>query len=618
MNLKSIIGGFAAAALLTACSNEPGNPDNGGNESFDGSGYIAVGINLPTTTGARGVNDDFTHGEEQEYKVNNAMLLVFTGSSEANAVFHSAYDLTMTPGGVEGDEGANITSSYLKTVHLNDVEDNDDLWGLVMVNYDHVVTNKVLTQGGEGHIASMNIGGKAYAKGTAYSQLASLIVNSDLCAQGNFFMTNSPVATVPGGATAPAGAQVQTLVHFGMGSSVCKPTEEEAKAYPAGSFFVERAVAKATLTYTANTVENLKDLTIASVEWVLDNTEATSYIVRNMGTDLGYLQYNTNVQPLAKGFRFVGDTKIGTTALQPAVDLYRTYWAIDPAYNTNKAANKDYLTNAFKGTGSDKPQYCHENTFNVANQSYRNTTRALLKVTYTAPQGAQSNGNLYTVNNLEDVIYYNDADAKSFSIRSIVESRVIRDAIKAAVADGQSFTLTTANVADYLNIEYVQDATTNLITVSAVTFKADAFTAPVFKAVPVADASALATMIANTNATFAIVEYKGGVCYYDIRFKHFGDELAPWNDSAVNETTLTTSQAYPNLDENNFLGRFGMVRNNWYEININSFKKLGKPVVGQLDVDNDDTPDDNKTVEKWISFKVNILAWAKRVQQEDI
>ena len=61
-----------------------------------------------------------------------------------------------------------------------------------------------------------------------------------------------------------------------------------------------------------------------------------------------------------------------------------------------------------------------------------------------------------------------------------------------------------------------------------------------------------------------------------------------------------------------------MVRNNWYEINVNSIKQLGVPVVGQLDLTGDDTPDDNQEVEKWLSFKINILSWAKRVQNEDL
>ncbi len=65
-----------------------------------------------------------------------------------------------------------------------------------------------------------------------------------------------------------------------------------------------------------------------------------------------------------------------------------------------------------------------------------------------------------------------------------------------------------------------------------------------------------------------------------------------------------------------WLGRYGMVRNNWYDLNVTGFNKLGKPSIGGLEVDSDSTPDDN--VEQWIAFKVNILSWAKRVQNVDL
>ena len=122
----------------------------------------------------------------------------------------------------------------------------------------------------------------------------------------------------------------------------------------------------------------------------------------------------------------------------------------------------------------------------------------------------------------------------------------------------------------------------------------------------------------NINTIFQVVKYDGGVAYYEIRFKHFGDDYCKW--TAPEQTTNTTTEAYGSDDtaKKNYLGRWGMVRNNWYEINVNTINQLGKPVFGQMDITNDDTPDDNNDVEKWISFKINILSWAKRVQNEDL
>ncbi len=55
-----------------------------------------------------------------------------------------------------------------------------------------------------------------------------------------------------------------------------------------------------------------------------------------------------------------------------------------------------------------------------------------------------------------------------------------------------------------------------------------------------------------------------------------------------------------------------MVRNNWYDVNITAFNKLGSPVDPTGNVSNPSTPDDN--VEAYISVKIAVLSWAKRLQ----
>ncbi len=626
MNFKSLLCGLAAAAMFTACSND--EPNNGGGvtpgegELVD-AGYITVGINLPTTQGSRGdENDQFDHGTANEYAVKNAMLLVFTGAKDAGekaAKFHSAYDLTMTPGGVGPEAPNNITTTYLKTVHLSNVSDNDYLWGLVLVNYDDIVSNVVLKQPSQdglkeheqfkGLVQSMNLNSKELAANTTFeSILGEITSNSFISKDGYFFMTNAVVSTAD--ADAASEATVYTLQKIGVANEVAKPTEAEATAHPAASFYVERAVAKATLNAASvGTVEDLaaNDITIKSVEWVLDNQEPESYIVRNVGNN-SYISYQSTAEGMQK--RFVGTVKIGTTALQPIANLYRHYWAIDPTYADGRYAVKNYSTDAdFKASGVDKPQYCHENTFPINFMDYKNTTRALLKVTFNLPEG--SDGSLYTVNNLQsaDNIFSTQAAATSLPIKAIVVSDQVRDAAKAKLKDA-TYTITDND----LNITFDAPDANGVIKVKDVTFNEND---AVFNSTPVIDPDAKTILIDNVNASFQVVKYVGGVAYYDIRFKHFGDEYTPFLKGAAAGSIQSTSQAYDNED-NNYLGRWGMVRNNWYEINLNSIKKLGKPVLGQMDITKDDTPDDNQEVEKWLAFKINILSWAKRVQNEDL
>ncbi len=58
------------------------------------------------------------------------------------------------------------------------------------------------------------------------------------------------------------------------------------------------------------------------------------------------------------------------------------------------------------------------------------------------------------------------------------------------------------------------------------------------------------------------------------------------------------------------MGRYGLVRNNWYDIQVTEIKKIGSPVVPNITTDK--TPDDN--IDAYISAKINVLSWAKRTQ----
>lgn len=612
MNLKSLFCGFAAAAMLTACSSdEPAVNGPTGGDEFNGSGFMNVAINMPTqNSGSRAENDNFDHGKENEYKVDNAMLILFTGATEDAAVFHSAYDLENMDKEANGANGVNITKTYTKTIQVNNVSDGSVLWGLVLVNYDQVAT-KVL-DGNAGFISTLTFNGKTVTAGkTKFTEMNDEITASALKGETDkFFMTNSPVNTNPGGSFLPSD-EVTTLVKLGTPAQCIRPTAAEAEAQPAGSFYVERAVAKATLTYANVTDETIKanGLTIESVEWVIDNVEPTSYIIRNMG-DKSYIPLFSSINGTSTNkYRFVGHSAIGETSLQPTRPIYRTYWCIDPAYNTDKTANRatDAASLTFFPVGKNNPQYCHENTFDVAHQDYKNTTRAILKVKF-ASSKTGADGNLYVVANDPSKVYDKEADAKSLMISAILE-QVKVDLGKADVLKpGSNLTITSGNYADYLNVTWADADASNVIRVASVSYKDNA----AYANKPEAFTEATIT---NLNAYWRYTKYNNGITYYDVRFKHFGDELTPW--VAPNASVDTPAAAYGTdaAATSNYLGRYGMVRNNWYELNITSFKNLGKPVVNDLNVEKSD---DNNEAEKWISFKINILAWALRTQNIEL
>lgn len=95
--------------------------------------------------------------------------------------------------------------------------------------------------------------------------------------------------------------------------------------------------------------------------------------------------------------------------------------------------------------------------------------------------------------------------------------------------------------------------------------------------------------------------YLEGATYYIARVKHFG-ALTPWN----------SGESY-NADNATYLGRYGMLRNNWYQLEVGNVYGPGYPGVPPVDPTQ---PDDEN--EKYLSVSVKILSWAKRSDKVDL
>ena len=123
-----------------------------------------------------------------------------------------------------------------------------------------------------------------------------------------------------------------------------------------------------------------------------------------------------------------------------------------------------------------------------------------------------------------------------------------------------------------------------------------------------------------------IKRHVDGLSYYPVRIKHFGDDLTPWNkgELSTDPAESTIDKIYPGTgDARNaaYLGRYGMVRNNWYVLHIDGILSLGytSPTEIKLDDPTDPTtpdpnhPDDDLD-DSFIKARINILSWAKRPQ----
>lgn len=596
--------------LFTACSSDK-DVAGGGQDEIQPEGFMALNINLPTTPLMRAANDEFSDGLPEEYKVSDCALLLFQGTDEANAKLINAQAILLPfDDEVDDADNDNITTSYLATAKVKGYEKTagNKLFALAVLNYKNLMSIEAS--------GMPKIAGTTLSTASKLSDVRALTTNADLTsrsgAKNYFFMTNAVLSPDQGGVvgTAPDKDKVFQLAE--MDPTKIKETEADAKANPAGDIIVERAVAKATLKVSATKVGTLD---IAKTEWAIDNMEPLTYVTRNPG-DLAYIAYSSGAFTPAN-YRFVGNaTTKGKTTLGSTEDSYRTYWCVDPQYDA--AVTGMVPATSFVATGTANPLYCYENTFDVANQSYKNTTRAIIKVTL------DDTSEFWTVNG-GSTRYTTVTDATSYVVDNIVNKTEVLDAFKAGLNAGKSWTVDASS----FNITYERDATTGQYKVKTLalssTVKAQIGTT--FKASFESDiATVLTDAITSANNEVVIRDYQGGVMYYEARFKHFAGEgvadLAPWNTKAAWETPApaggSTSAAYPGANAaQNYLGRYGMVRNNWYDVDVTAINNFGYPAdpsgqVNNPDFDDPNTPDDN--IQEYISAKIHVLSWAKRTQ----
>lgn len=580
--------------MLGACTNED-VIDNGGKETVlpGEKGYISLAINLPTTASTR-ANDNFDDGLPGEYAVKNATLLIFEGTDESTATFTGGYyiDDNLAPDMV----GGNITSTFKVTQEINRKDKNSDLYALVVVNKGDILTN---TTSGEG-VVTWSLKGTALSDTTtlaSFNQIAQTISASELSnTDKGFFMTNAPLYSVPGGNQNPSNGNLSTLTHI-YAENVYS-TAKEAEANPAASVYVERAVAKVSVKGTSGNLTNNNSIQYVCTGWTFDVTNKKTYIVRNMSAAANWWAYN-----VSGNYRFVGSAAVGP-------NLYRTYWGVDPNYSDGQTSYIPGDFNMMTGTAptgealtalytDDNPVagYCLENTFNVANQNQNQTTRVIV--------AAKLNGGstFYILDNNKGTLY-GETDAVNAIKTEYLSNPTVINVLNKNLDDE-----TKKITGDDLTVTF--DKTAGDLTVTKIEISANK--ASDFKGDVIPDALKPGTtdndnILKAVNAGKKVSCYENGIAYYPVMIKHFGDDLTPWSDSG-------TGVSYPGTDaekENNWLGRYGVLRNNWYEINVTGIRDIGYADVPEVY----GTPDD--PVESYISVEINILSWAKRSQNVEL
>lgn len=601
---------LAATLSLGACSSD-NVVDNGGSNPIDLSkgGFFKMSLNLPTDNN-RGSRTELDDGLANEYGIKNAYLVLFEGGDDENAAtIKGAYALNSSNFEAVGDDPNHVTITK-RIAFANDTkkpsDSNKHIYALVVLN-----NNGLFTVDGTTHTLTFatNITPGDYATTANFANFSKAIASTNTdgttpfasnVATNGIFMTNAPLCTEPGGATAPStDAKIKTLADV---TNNIYTTEAEAKSKPAAEIYVERAVAKVTVQSESKTsaLEVNKNISYKLYNWVVDNTNKKSYIVRQYNKDWNSI-HSDKVTTGDYQYRFVWGSEVNPNATE-GNKLYRTSFAQDPEYDTPaaKAANYNQMaSNASMAMsaefGNEHPQYCNENTFQVTAQNQDQTTRVVLGVKMSAPGTSTYDADLYTVNDNKEVVY------TEASLAERLKNILLKEAAVKTWADAHT------NVS--LDITFNEDAA-GKTTIKEATLKGK--TAP-----GAADETFAGTFTTKFDKALPnIVRYKGGVAYYAVRIKHFGDSDTPWNVEGQDVKPGVNSLIYPNpsagASDGWFLGRYGVVRNNWYDISVNKIQTLGDATIPAFTTDPDDV------LENYISVSINVLSWSKHTQGADL
>ena len=575
MKIKHLFGLAVIAAMTASCSSNEdlGTPGTGTNEA--GVGYATFTINLPsvsgsTTSGARGTragNPTYEQGTAKEYDVNDVTLLIFkkAGSSEGDYTFVEKADLgTMAPWKDENNSNG-ITASSTITAKLNNVNlTGTEYYALAILNNKTATDVKVKDPSTDQTYADWNVEGNAFP--------ANFTDNSK-----GFYMANAPKFT---------SGEPTTLVKIDK----VYATKQKAETNAATTIHVERGLAKVTVaalpTGKKPSGTKYQNDEVDITAWNLDVTNNSTFpIHKTAGLADKFTTIWGNVSGAAPvTARFVDASN---TAFS------RVYWGVDPNYNddlNDETACKGAFTilepNAEINGTADKPQYCLENTFDIKHMMQGQTTRVVFKATYT-PNGLHKGDTFYKIGNSADL--WKKADLETQIKTKAQEVLVAKDPTK----DPTKVTL-ALKAADN-NIE--ETAGTKILTEENVLYDGAKVSAEEIKAIN--EKLGLKDKT-TTDPIVGIATYKSGESYYIARIKHFGDAATPWKEG---------DPTYGDNDDTNnkkYLGRYGVLRNNWYELTVGNVSGPGTPDIPTI---KPTEPDDESY--KYISVSVKILSWAK-------
>lgn len=571
MKIKHLFGLAVIAAMSASCSSNEdlgtAGPGTGTNET--GVGYATFTINLPSVSGTRAADAggaQMDEGTANEYAVKSATALIFQkyGSDEGSCKFVESVDLPTAAADWTDDTTDGITTTSKKLVaKLTNVDTKNQYYVLVLLNNNKTGGVKV----------ALPTVGQSYNEWNSQSLTPSV---DDLAADNDFYMANAPLK----GTASPT-----TLVTINK-ENIYSSKEKAEAGTSAATVYVERGVAKMsvndpkTKTVRDKATDTPTQSTVKFNNWALDITNKKTYAVHNIDG------LSTDFSAIWTTPRFIGTNS-------------RVYWGKDPNYDldhlnkTDKEAEREAEFNFINATSRinktfTESAYCLENTFNLANMYQGQTTRVIFKATYIPKDDA---GNPLA-----------DKDSTFYTIGNM--TTILKEAALETAVNTAATSVLPGCTVDYTNLKQEGSHVITLADIkdsTGTTLVADKFYSGKTGTVIVKEINdKLGLKAGRPEEMVGINTYLKGATYYIARVKHFSS------------LTWQSGESYGDNNDK-YLGRYGMLRNNWYELKVGNVYGPGYPGVPPVDPTQ---PDDEN--EKYLSVSVKILSWAKRSQSVDL
>ena len=621
-----------ACTALVGCTNEDVIDNPNENPVLNGDkAYMAINIVSANGTASRGEGDNgnpFAEGDATEHAVNNVHFYFYDNSG--NYWGYSPETTTWSD-----DDNTTNDNDELLGQHVAVLE---GLAGKSLPNYVVAVLNVQ-----ESVATSL--------KGKTLTQMQKELING--YADNGFTMTNSTHNCTNVGGTGSFATKV-TENHFLTET----PSKTELTADNAVTIYVERLAAKAKLTIATTTENEIsvnngvysitlgkysvdgeqKDLTINISRWGINGTNKKSHLMKNVPT-------SWTDMPAATDYSKTTNNSLPAWKWDDGSTNHRSYWAYSWNYNNNEATypddatdftkdeNDEYVADNFalnyyswnqlsegedsKGAAITGSLYCAENTNTpalLATNFNAKTTQVLIQ--------AQLNGG-------EDLIRYENMlwTKEGYIARVLTNAGLSGKLLKySEYADEQGAHAWRSKEIEASDFEYVNLGNGNVTvrfkdvvrdedgTIESVlpTKSGDQneykwYDAQYKDGITVGGENATPTIDIETLNEYEIEIkeiaegaecYKDGMMYYNIPIEHlrggkFG--YVQTGEGASATTTIGVNEA-----------DYGVVRNHWYNISVNSIANLGTAV---FDANEKIIPNDDDKITYYVGAQIYILSW---------